>query len=174
MGILLIKVTYGICDTEELNTTTRSSYILGVGNGLCNTQLLVRSPIPKGRTKNWQFPNVDYLSMWQPAKFASKHHEEPKNRTWSTKYQNQGCIANSWRSAWPPAYAMSFETLENEHKDTHWIVYPTSSPSGTVGSRSCFCTPSGPRGHLPRLHCCCHSLGVLHLELPHNVLRVFS
>jgi hypothetical protein len=39
IGILLTKVTYGVCDPKELITTTSCGNILYLGSGLSNTRL---------------------------------------------------------------------------------------------------------------------------------------
>jgi hypothetical protein len=39
MGILLTKVTHGVCDPKELRTTTSCGHILCLDSGLSNTQL---------------------------------------------------------------------------------------------------------------------------------------
>jgi hypothetical protein len=44
MGILLTKVTHGVCDPKELRATTSCSNILCLGSGLSNTQLFARRP----------------------------------------------------------------------------------------------------------------------------------
>jgi hypothetical protein len=38
MGILLTKVTHGVCDRKELRATTSCDNILCLGNGLSNTR----------------------------------------------------------------------------------------------------------------------------------------
>jgi hypothetical protein len=39
MGILLTKITHGVCDPNELRATTSSGNILCLGSGLSNTRL---------------------------------------------------------------------------------------------------------------------------------------
>jgi hypothetical protein len=39
MGILLTKVTHGVCDPKELRATTSCGNILCLGSGLSNTRL---------------------------------------------------------------------------------------------------------------------------------------
>jgi hypothetical protein len=39
MGILLTKVTHGVCDPKELRATTSSGNVLYLGSGLSNTRL---------------------------------------------------------------------------------------------------------------------------------------
>jgi hypothetical protein len=51
MGILLTKVTHGVCDPKELRATTSSGNVLCLGSGLSNTRLFAERPrhqrIPK-------------------------------------------------------------------------------------------------------------------------------
>jgi hypothetical protein len=44
MGILLTKVTHGVCDPNELGATTSSDNILCLGSGLSNTRLFAGRP----------------------------------------------------------------------------------------------------------------------------------
>jgi hypothetical protein len=44
MGILLTKVTHGVCDPKELRATTSCSHILCLGSGLGNTLLFAGKP----------------------------------------------------------------------------------------------------------------------------------
>jgi hypothetical protein len=44
MGILLTKVTHGVCDPKELRATTSCGNILCLGSGLSNTQLFAGRP----------------------------------------------------------------------------------------------------------------------------------
>jgi hypothetical protein len=56
MGILLTKVTHGICDPKDLRATTRSNYILGLYSGLCYTRLLAGRPRHQQRTQELASP----------------------------------------------------------------------------------------------------------------------
>jgi hypothetical protein len=44
MGILLTKVTHGVCDPKELRATTSCGNILSLGSGLSNTRLFAGRP----------------------------------------------------------------------------------------------------------------------------------
>jgi hypothetical protein len=57
MGILLTKV---------------SGNVLGLGRGLSNTRLFAGRPRHQRRIKNWQVPEVDFLSNRHLAKSASE------------------------------------------------------------------------------------------------------
>jgi hypothetical protein len=51
MGILLTKVTHGVCDPKELRGTTSSGNILDLGSGLSNTRLFAGRPRHQRRTQ---------------------------------------------------------------------------------------------------------------------------
>jgi hypothetical protein len=51
MGILLTKVTHGICDPKELRETTSSGNVLCLGSGLSNTRLFAGRSRHQGRTQ---------------------------------------------------------------------------------------------------------------------------
>jgi hypothetical protein len=44
MGILLIKITHGVCDPKELRAATSSGNVLYLGSGLSNTRLFAGRP----------------------------------------------------------------------------------------------------------------------------------
>jgi hypothetical protein len=50
MGILLTKITHGVCDPKELRATTSSGNVLCLGSGLSNTRLFARRPRHQRRT----------------------------------------------------------------------------------------------------------------------------
>jgi hypothetical protein len=93
--ILLTKVTHGVCDPKELRETTSSGNVLCLGSGLSNTRLFAGRPRHQKNPKNWQVPEVDFLSNRHPAKSVSKNHEEPKKRTRSTKGRSRECDAST-------------------------------------------------------------------------------
>jgi hypothetical protein len=73
MGILLTTVTHGVCGPMELRATTSSGNILCLGSGLSNTRLFAGRPGHQRKDpKNWQVPEVDFLSNRNPAKSASE------------------------------------------------------------------------------------------------------
>jgi hypothetical protein len=51
MGILLTKVTQGVCDPKELRATTSSGNVLCLGSGLSNTRLFAGRPRHQRRSK---------------------------------------------------------------------------------------------------------------------------
>jgi hypothetical protein len=55
MGILLTKVTHGVCDPKELRATTSSSNVLCLGSGLSNTRQFAGRPRHQRRSK--KLPN---------------------------------------------------------------------------------------------------------------------
>jgi hypothetical protein len=72
MGILLTKVTHGVCDPKELRATTSCGNVLCLGSGLSNTRMFAGDQDTKEDPKNWQVPEVDFLSNRHPAKSASE------------------------------------------------------------------------------------------------------
>jgi hypothetical protein len=72
MGILLTKVTHGVCNPKELRAKTSSGNVLCLGGGLSNTRLFAGTPRHQRGTQKWQVPEVDFLSNRHPAKSASE------------------------------------------------------------------------------------------------------
>jgi hypothetical protein len=62
MGILLTKVTHGVCDPKKLRATNSCGNILFLGSRLSNTRLFAGRPRHQRRSKNYQVPEVDFLS----------------------------------------------------------------------------------------------------------------
>jgi hypothetical protein len=60
MGILLTKVTHGVCDPKELKATTSSSYIPGSVVGCVTLDFLGKDQGTNEEPKNWQVPKVDF------------------------------------------------------------------------------------------------------------------
>jgi hypothetical protein len=56
MGILLTKVTHGVCDPKELRVTTSSGNVLCLGSGLSNTRLFAGRPRHQGRSQKMASP----------------------------------------------------------------------------------------------------------------------
>jgi hypothetical protein len=56
MGILLTKVTHGICDPKELRATTSKGNILCLGSGLSNTRLFAGRPRHQRRSQKLASP----------------------------------------------------------------------------------------------------------------------
>jgi hypothetical protein len=56
MGILLTKVTHGVCDPKELSATTSSDNILCLGSGLSNTRLFAGRPRHQRRSQKLASP----------------------------------------------------------------------------------------------------------------------
>jgi hypothetical protein len=58
MGILLTKVTHGVCDPKELRATTSCGDILCLGSGLSNSTICGKTKTPKknprtGKSQKW-------------------------------------------------------------------------------------------------------------------------
>jgi hypothetical protein len=56
MGILLTKVTHGVCDTKELRATTSCGNVLCLGSGLSNTRLFAGRPRHQRRSQKLASP----------------------------------------------------------------------------------------------------------------------
>jgi hypothetical protein len=56
MGILLTKVTHGVCDPKELRATTSSGNVLCLGSGLSNTRLFAGRPRHQRRSQKLASP----------------------------------------------------------------------------------------------------------------------
>jgi hypothetical protein len=72
MGILLTKVTHGVCDPKDLRATTSCGNVLCLSSELSNTRLFAEDQDTKEDPKNWQVLEVDFLSNSHPAKSASE------------------------------------------------------------------------------------------------------
>jgi hypothetical protein len=51
MGIILTKVTHGVCNPKELRATTSSGNVLCLGRGLSNTRLFAGRPRHQRRSQ---------------------------------------------------------------------------------------------------------------------------
>jgi hypothetical protein len=56
MGILLTKVTHGVCDPKELRATTGCGNVLCLGSGLSNTRLFAGRPRHQRRSQELACP----------------------------------------------------------------------------------------------------------------------
>jgi hypothetical protein len=56
MGILLTKVTHGVCDPKELRATTSCDHILYLRSGLSNTRVFVGRPRHQRRSQELASP----------------------------------------------------------------------------------------------------------------------
>jgi hypothetical protein len=56
MGILLTKVTHGVCDPKEMRATTSSDNVLCLGSGLSNTRLFAGRPRHQRRSQKRASP----------------------------------------------------------------------------------------------------------------------
>jgi hypothetical protein len=68
MGILLTKVTHGVCDPKELRATTRCGHILDLGSGLSNTRLFAGRPRHQRRTQELAGPRSEFPIQPTPGK----------------------------------------------------------------------------------------------------------
>jgi hypothetical protein len=68
MGILLTKVTHGVCDPKELRATTSCNNILCLGCGLSNTRLFAGRPIHQRRSQKLASPRSGLPIQLTPGK----------------------------------------------------------------------------------------------------------
>jgi hypothetical protein len=68
MGILLTKVTHGVCDPKELRATTSCGHILCLGNGLSNTRRFAGRPRHQRRSQELASPRSGLPIQLTPGK----------------------------------------------------------------------------------------------------------
>jgi hypothetical protein len=66
MGILLTKVTHGVCDPKELRATTSCGNVLYLGSGLSNTRLFAGRPRHQRRSQELACPRSGLLIQPTP------------------------------------------------------------------------------------------------------------
>jgi hypothetical protein len=81
MGILLTKVTHGVCDPKELRATTSSGNELCLGSGLSNTRLFAGRPRHQRRSQKLASPRSGLPIQPTPAKSAFE-------KTWSAEEED--------------------------------------------------------------------------------------
>jgi hypothetical protein len=135
----------------------------------------------KEEPKNWQVPEVDFLSNRHSAKSASqkpwsaKEEDAEYQRTKSGVTQVPENSLHHFLIRSPrrrlKTSAQTYQELDVRPRRRQVEEWPDHAPvlllvhvfTFLVHIKSC-----------SRTHRCCHSLGILHLELPHNVLGVLS
>jgi hypothetical protein len=68
MGILLIKVTHGVCDPKELRATTSCGNVLRLGSGWSNTRLFAGRPRHQRRSQKLASPRSGLPIQPTPSK----------------------------------------------------------------------------------------------------------
>jgi hypothetical protein len=68
MGILLTKVTHGVCDPNELRATTSYGNVLCLGSGLSSTRLFAGRPRHKSRSQKLASPKSGHPIQPTPGK----------------------------------------------------------------------------------------------------------
>jgi hypothetical protein len=68
MGILLTKVTHGVCDPKELRATIGYGNILCLGSGLSNTRLFAGRPRHQRRSQELASPRSGFPIQPTPGK----------------------------------------------------------------------------------------------------------
>jgi hypothetical protein len=147
MGILLTKVSHGVCDPKELRATTRCGKVLCLGSGLSSTRLHAGRPRHQRRSQELARhrsglpiqPTHNKIRVWKTMKHQTRRRGVPKAEV--------GSVTQI------PEYALDcLPMLENERTDIPRTGCPASSPSSRGVTRSRFGTPSGPHVHPPHPH----------------------
>jgi hypothetical protein len=68
MGILLTKITHGVCDPKKLKGTTSCDNVLYLGSGLSNTRLFAGSPRHQRRSQKLACPRSGLPIQLTPGK----------------------------------------------------------------------------------------------------------
>jgi hypothetical protein len=125
MGILLTKVTHGVCDPKELGATTSWGDILSLGSGLSNTRLFAGRPIHQRRSQKLASPRSGLPIQPTPGKIRVwKTMKSQRRRRLPMRGRSRECDASTWICAWLLSDAKSLETLENERIDVPRIGGP--------------------------------------------------
>jgi hypothetical protein len=70
MGILLTKVTHGVCDPKELRATTSCGNVLCLGSGLTNTRPFAGRPRHQRRSQKLASPRSGLPIQPTPGKIC--------------------------------------------------------------------------------------------------------
>jgi hypothetical protein len=95
LGILLTKVTHGVCDPKELRATTSYGNVLCLGSGLSNTRLFVGRPRHQRRSQKLASPRSGLPIQPAPSKIRVRKTMKRQRRTWSTKGRSRECDAST-------------------------------------------------------------------------------
>jgi hypothetical protein len=116
MGILLTKVTHGVCDPKELRATTSCSNVLCLCSGLSNTRLFAGRPKHQRRTQKLASPRSGLpiqptpgkIRVWKPwrAKEEDAEYQRPKSGVWRKYLKNRftTCWCEVLGDAWKRAH----------------------------------------------------------------------
>jgi hypothetical protein len=86
MGILLTKVTHGVCNLKELRETTSSGNVLCLGSGLSNTRLFAGRPRHQIRSQKLASPRSGLPIQPTPCKIHIwKTMKRQRRRRWVPK-----------------------------------------------------------------------------------------
>jgi hypothetical protein len=80
MGILLTKVTHGVCDPKELRAITSYSNILCLGSGLSNTRLFAGRPRHQRRSQKLASPRSGLPIQPTPDKIRIQKNMKSQRR----------------------------------------------------------------------------------------------
>jgi hypothetical protein len=95
MGILLTKVTHGVCNPKELRATTSCGNVLCLSSGLSNTRLFAGRPRHQRRTQKLASPRRTSYPTDTQQNPRLKNHEVSKKRTRTTKDRSRECDART-------------------------------------------------------------------------------
>jgi hypothetical protein len=96
MGILLAKVTHGVCDPKELRPNswlrqhTLPRYWIDQHSIVCGKTKTPKKNPRTGKSQKWTSYPTD--TRQNP---HMKIHEEPNKKTWGTKGRSRKCVANT-------------------------------------------------------------------------------
>jgi hypothetical protein len=182
MGILLTKVTHGVCDPKELRATTSYGNVLCLGSGLSNTRLFAGRPRHQRRPQKLARPRSglpiqptpDKIRVWKTMKSQRRRHGVPKAEVGSvTQVPEYALDRFPMQSPWRrlKTSARTYRELDvwpcrrqvEEWPDHASILLLVHVFTFLIRIKSC------SRTHRRR-----HGLGIHHLEFPHNVLGILS
>jgi hypothetical protein len=113
MGILLTKVTHGVCDPKELRATTNCGYVLCLGSGLSNTQLFAGWLRHQRRTQKLASPRSvlpiqrtsGKIRVWKTIE-EDAEYQRPKSGVWRKflKIRFTACLCEVLGDAWKWAH----------------------------------------------------------------------
>jgi hypothetical protein len=182
MGILLTKVTHGVCDPKELRATTSCDNVLCLGSGLSNSRLFAGRPRHQRRSQKRASPRSGLpiqptpgkIRVWKTMKRQRRRRWVPKAEVGSvTQVPEYALDRLPMRSPWRrlKTSAQTYWELDVRHRRRQVEKWPDHAPVLLLVHVFTFLLriKSCSRTHRRR-----HGLGILHLEFPHNVLGVLS
>jgi hypothetical protein len=182
MGILLTKVTHGVCDPKEPRATTSCGNVLCLGSGLSNTRLFAGRLRHQTRSQKLASPRGGLpiqltpgkIRVWKPMKRQRGRRGVPKAEVGSVTQVPKNALNRLPMRSPRRRLKTSAQTYrELDVRPCHRQVeeWPDHASVLVLSYMLTFLIRIKSSSHTHRRR---HSLGVLHLELPHNVLGVLS